>query len=514
MHDLQLLVLNNIDLNTMPVGQKEDIERYVAQGGGLLLIGGEHQVYKEDKQADALDRVLPAKLAPPRSPEGICVALIIDKSSSMEGRKIDLARLSAIGVVDHLREKDTIGVLMFDNSYSWAVPMRKATDKKTIKHLISGIMPDGGTQIAPALAEAYRKVTRTTSAYKHVVLLTDGISEEGDSLEMAREAQAHQVTISTVGLGQDVNRPYLEKIATLSGGRSYFLNNPQGLEQILLKDVQDYTGSTAVEKPLVPLVAEKAEVLDGVDFAHAPPLKGYARFEAKPDAQTLLTIDAEKHDPLYVRWQYGLGRAAVFTSDAKSRWADQWIGWAGFDKFWTNVTRDLVGHGEETEASAVFDAADNEFKIRYRLAPGVNEPAKVPPMFVLGPAGFAQQVTLRRTAAGVYEGDLHVAAKLGLYRIRPLEESRLFPEIGLYRADEELQVRGVNEPLLRQLSAFTGGQFDATPDRIFDSDGRVAYVRSELWPGVLGLAIALTLAELVARKWRALRTLAAKRRSA
>ena len=116
------------------------------------------QIYKEDKQMDALDRVLPAKLAPPRSPEGTCVALIIDKSSSMEGRKIELARISAIGVVDHLRPVDTIGVLIFDNSFQWAVPVRKAEDKSLIRRLISGITPDGGTQIAPALTEAYKRV--------------------------------------------------------------------------------------------------------------------------------------------------------------------------------------------------------------------------------------------------------------------------------------------------------------------------------------------------------------------
>ena len=131
-----------------------------ASGGGLMLIGGEHQVYKEDKRLDALDDALPAKLAPPKTPEGTCVALIIDKSSSMEGRKIELARLSAIGVVEHLRPIDSIGVLIFDNSFQWAVPMRKAEDKALIKRLIVGIMPDGGTQIAPALTEAYRKVDR------------------------------------------------------------------------------------------------------------------------------------------------------------------------------------------------------------------------------------------------------------------------------------------------------------------------------------------------------------------
>jgi len=66
------------------------------------------------------------------------------------------------------------------------------------------------------------------ATYKHIVLLTDGISEEGDSLSLAKEAEAQKVTISTVGLGQDVNRSYLERIATSAGGKSYFLTEPQG----------------------------------------------------------------------------------------------------------------------------------------------------------------------------------------------------------------------------------------------------------------------------------------------
>src|SRR5205085_5676629 len=293
---IQLVILNNLDLNSVSAARKSRLDEYVKNGGGLLLIGGERQVYKDDKQIDPLDRVLPAKLAPPKTSEGTCVGLIIDKSSSMEGRKIELARLSAIGVVDHLRPTDIIGVLIFDNSYQWAVPIRRAEDKSLIRRLISGITPDGGTQIAPALAEAYRKVLSSKATYKHIVLLTDGISEEGDSVDLAREALQHQVTISTVGLGQDVNRSYLEKVALTSGGRSYFLNEPQGLEQILLKDVLDYTGSTAVEKPLKAIVEQKAEILDGLGIATAPPLKGYARFIAKPAAEIILGIDEAKKD--------------------------------------------------------------------------------------------------------------------------------------------------------------------------------------------------------------------------
>ncbi|HEY7208852.1 MAG TPA: VWA domain-containing protein [Bryobacteraceae bacterium] len=500
----ELVILNNLDLNSISLARKAKLEEYVKNGGGLLLIGGERQVYKEDKQMDALDRALPAKLAPPDIPKGTCVALIIDKSSSMEGRKIELARLSAIGVVDHLRPSDTIGVLIFDNSFQWAVPMRRAEDKSLIKRLISGITPDGGTQIAPALTEAYHRVVPSNATYKHIVLLTDGISEEGDSIDLAREAAQHDITISTVGLGQDVNRSYLEKVAATSGGRSYFLNEPAGLEQILLKDVETYSGSTAIEKALTPIVAEKSDVLENVDMENAPPLRGYARFIAKPGADTLLAINKARRDPLYVRWQYGLGRAAVFTSDAKSRWAQAWVSWPGFDKFWTNLARDLLLHTTPSEAVAGYDSANGDLIVSYRLASETREPAPNPVLYVLGPKGFHETIELKKSADRFYQGRLHVGALTGLFRVRPETESPAFPEIGLYRNQPELDDRGVNDSLLKEISQATGGRYNPTLSEVFDTGGRRNWVSWQLWPACLAFAVALGIAELIARKWSGL----------
>ncbi len=385
--EFQIVAFNNWDLESVPPARKAALEKFVQEGGGLLWIAGERNVYVENKPpGDQLDRALPAKLAPPRSPEGTGVILIIDKSSSMEGKKMELARLAAIGVIDNLRPIDQVGVLIFDNSFQWAVPLRRAEDRSLIKRLVAGITPDGGTQIAPALTEAFRKLLPVQAVYKHIVLLTDGISEEGDSLTLSREAAANRVTISTVGLGQDVNRAYLEKVASFAKGRSYFLNDPSGLEQILLKDVMEHTGSTAVEKPAHVTVGKKTELLDGVGMEEAPPLKGYVRYVAKPTADTLLNV--EEKDPLLVRWQYGLGRSAVFTSDAKSRWAANWVTWPGFDRLWANTFRDLLPHAQASEATAEYDSANDELAIEYRLSRRAEEPETIPDIYVLGSGGI------------------------------------------------------------------------------------------------------------------------------
>ena len=515
--DYQLVVFNNWDMENIPLADKTRIEKYEQEGGGLLWIAGEHNQYVEKKPGtpeDPLERAFPAKLAPPRTPEGTAVVLIIDKSSSMEGKKMELARLASIGVVENLRPIDYVGVLIFDNSFQWAVPIRKAEDRTLIKRLIAGITPDGGTQIAPALTEAYHKIAALNAVYKHIVLLTDGISEEGDSMGLSREAALNHVTISTVGLGQDVNRAYLDKVASYAKGKSYFLNDPSGLEQILLKDVQEHTGTTAVEKSLKPEILQKAELLEGIGMESAPALLGYVRFDPKPSGDQILQMDqknGEKKDPLFIRWQYGLGRAAIFSSDAKSRWASAWVAWPGFDKFWTNVSRDLLPHGTATEALAEYDDASGDLVVEYHLGRHVEDPAKIPDVFVLGPNGFQKPMKVTKLAAGTYRASIPIGTNEGLFRIRPAVESKAFPEVGFYRQESELLDFGSNPALLKQIASGTGGSFFSSDnskavdlDRIFDSGGRSVPSSLQLWPGLLALAILLNLAELILRKWRGL----------
>ena len=509
----QLLIFNNWNLEAIPQWDQARLEKFERQGGGLLWIAGERNVYVDHQGGSEppLARALPAKMAPPRTPEGTAVVLIIDKSSSMEGKKIELARQAAIGVVDHLRPIDNVAVLIFDNSFQWAVPMRKVEDRSLIKRLISGITPDGGTQIAPALAEAYRKIRPVNAIYKHIVLLTDGISEEGDSMTLSREAAGHHVTISTVGLGQDVNRAYLEKVALTAQGKSYFLNEPSGLEQILLKDVEEHTGTSAIEKPVTVRVEHSAEVLDKVGMSDAPALKGYVRYETRPTADEILGIDVK--DPLLVRWQYGLGRAGVFTSDAKSRWAANWIGWPGYDRFWSNVARDLLPHAPAIEATAEVDSASEELVVRYKLSSGL-EPATLPDIFAIGPNAFRQPMRLTKVAAGEYRAQVRIGSNQGLFRVRPLEESRAFPEIGVYRPESEMADFGSDEALLQQIAQTTGGHYRPSVQQLFDAGNQTEPSTLRLWPGLVAAALCLHLAELIARKWAGIRTILAGGRGA
>jgi Ca-activated chloride channel family protein len=332
------------------------------------------------------------------------------------------------------------------------------------------------------------------------VLLTDGISEEGDTMTLTREAQLNHVTISTVGLGQDVNRAFLEKVAANAEGKSYFLNDPSGLEQILLRDVEEHTGVTAVEKNIAPKVVKHAEILDGVGMEGAPDLKGYVRFQARPTSDTILSVDHD--EPLLVRWQYGLGRSVVFASDAKNRWAANWVQWPGFDRFWANIFRDLLPHAQQSETTADFDRASDELVVDYRLSRNVEEPKAAPDIFAFGPNGFRTPLKVVKVAAGHYRGRLSIGQNQGLFRVRPLLESRAFPEVGFYRQEDEMQEYGNNTQLLRQIATSTGGRYNLNPREAFASGGRSIPTTMELWPGLLVLGLLLNLVELVLRKWK------------
>ncbi len=130
----------------------------------------------------------------------------------------------------------------------------------------------------------------------------------------------------------------------------------------------EHTGTTAIEKSITAAVAKPSPILEGLTLESAPPLKGYVKFVAKPGADTILTVDVKK-EPLLTVWQSGLGRSAVFASDAKSRWAEKWVSWNGFDRFWVNLFRDLLPHAQPGEATTSYDPAAGNLVVDYKMAP-------------------------------------------------------------------------------------------------------------------------------------------------
>ena len=493
---VQLLVLSNQDLPALTDVEKDQIAQYAKDGGGLLLLGGEAHPYKTPDRADALDQVLPAAPAPPQNSGDKCVVILIDKSSSMQGEKIAMARQSLLSIADSLSPQDSVGVLAFNHAFQWIVPIQKFRDRRLFLQQLTSLTAEGGTEIPPALSAAYHAVLTSKAKYRHLVLVTDGISEEGNSVQLAQEAFRQGIAISTVGIGAGVNRSFLEAVAKGSGGKSYLLATAGDLKRITLRDVRDYTGSNTINQPFKPIVQQPRSILAGVDIQQAPPVTRYTRYNPKPGAERILGIGEAGKDPLYVRWQYGLGRVGMFTTDDIGSWAGSWRNPSGFDRLWANLTRDLYSHTGPSEVVAT--SGPKEIQIKYHLGAQTGSPAVAPKVLVLGPNGFRKAVLLEETAPLSYAAKLSIGDQSGVFRVLPQPASIAFPATALLTPSTSDSIGSRDE--LRQIAKLTGGNFYTSLASRPTWEAHKMSVRTNLWPALVAIAILLNLVELALRR--------------
>src|SRR6266568_4451067 len=125
----------------------------------------------------------------------------------------------------------------------------------------------------------------------------------------------------------------------------------------LMADLLTVTASKSAinEQPFTPIVTRPSEVMANLKFDEAPFLLGYVTTRPKPTCELILST--EKGDPLLAWWRYGLGMSVAFTSDAKARWAADWLSWPGYSKFWAQVVRHAM---RKSEAKGVVVQVDNK----------------------------------------------------------------------------------------------------------------------------------------------------------
>ena len=128
-------------------------------------------------------------------------------------------------------------------------------------------------------------------------------------------------------------------------------------------------------------------------------------------------------------------------------------------------------------------------------------PRKSPTSMSSAQATFRKPLDVVRVSPGIYRSRVRIGTTEGLFRVRPLNESRAFPEVGLYRQESELSDFGSNDVLLKSHAESTGGRFNPSVSQLFDNGGKSLDSSLRLWPGLLALAILLNLIELAMRKW-------------
>ncbi|HAN30531.1 MAG TPA: hypothetical protein DCQ06_02945 [Myxococcales bacterium] len=322
------------------------LESYVRQGGGLLVVGGENSLGSGGYQGTYLDKhVLPVRMDIDSATEqpSVAMMLCLDRSGSMSGVKIELAKEAARATAEALDQEDRIGVIAFDNIARPTVRLQRAGNRFRIASRINKVSAGGGTHIYPALQQAYQALERTEAKVKHVILLSDGHASRAGIDALVQQMRRAAITVSTVGIGSSVDRDLLEAIADRGGGRSYFTDRPETLPRIFVRETRKVAGQSVIERRVRARRAPGAgrvDLLRGVPLRSAPALVGFVASKVKPGAEEILRLSSGA--PLLVRWRLGLGRVSVWTSDLKNRWAHRWLDWSGYAILARQMIRDLL----------------------------------------------------------------------------------------------------------------------------------------------------------------------------
>jgi Ca-activated chloride channel homolog len=514
--DLQsydLIVFDNVSAETLATSQLKDVRSYVRDlGGGFLMIGGDKSFGAGGYFKTPVEEALPVSLDVRRKKHypGLALVLVIDKSGSMAGAdgvsKMDLAKEGAIVAMDFLADNDAVGVIAFDDASKEVVPLAELAGKKEeVKSLVGTIVAGGGTTIYPALKTAYDRLAAFEAPLKHVILLSDGQSNEGDYAGLVAACKAGNITISTVAVGADADLRLMQFLAAGGGGRFYVSEDIGSLPRIFTKEAFLASRATVVEEPTPARPAQPSQATSGIDWGAAPPLAGYVGSSPKETATTALTTHHD--DPLYAAWQYGLGRSAAFTSDAKPKWAASWMGWDGYSTFWTQVFRDVVRRRSDerlrptvrTEGGVGHVTVD-AYTAEGRSANGLGLSGRV-----VGPDGTPRDVTLRQTAPGRYEADF-AAPQEGAYLVNVLSDaegggSRVTGTVRPY--SPEFELRETDSDLLERIATASGGRVigNAADARVFEERGWATRPQ-DVWPWLVLAALLLLPVDVGIRRLR------------
>src|SRR5208337_3250517 len=247
-----------------------------------------------------------------------------------------------------------------------------------------------------------------------------------------------------------------------------------------------------------PQVRSMSEVVRGISPGEYPTLLGYVATTPKPRAETPLWT--EKGDPLLAHWQYGLGRAVAFTSDAKPKWGKLWLNWDKYRQFWSQIGQWSLRRLENADFTTDVNVENGDGVISVEA---LDEQGNYRNFLnlqsvVVSPKGERQTVRLEQRGPGHYEA--HFPTKdVGAYLLNLMDiehgEVRGSQVVGAsVNYSPEFNTTEPNMNLLRRLAESGGGQLlDRASLAInpFTHNRQKTYHPRDLWDTLLKLAVIL-----------------------
>ena len=505
-----LVLVSDVPAHFLGAGQMAALDTYVRQlGGGLIMAGGEDSFGSGGYQGTKIEQIMPVRFDAEKMREqpDIALVLVIDRSGSMQGPKIEAAKESARVTTEVLSPNDVIGVVAFDSEAQVFVRPQRAANKMRISAEIARLQSAGGTNIYPGLREAFELLQGINAKVKHVILLSDGEAPYDGIVDLVQDMRAARITVSAVGVA-GADRNLLSQIADTGDGRLYMTEDIGALPRIFMKETTEAQKSQLVEDLIKVRVAKRVEMIEGTAVESAPPLRGYVTTKPKPTGEVVLISDLG--EPILARWRHGAGTSVAWTSDVKNRWSQDWIAWNGYPKFWAQLVRttmrrkvydsyDLFATIDDGRARVVVDAIDSSDQFVNALDTRLE---------VVDPATNAvkQTIPMDQAAAGRYVADFKIE-RYGSFLLRAVHQrdgKTVAESVGSVALPYPLEYLRTtpDDTDLTQAATVTGGISDVDPRAAWKADEEsVSYTR-DLWPWVLLAMAGLIVLDIYAKRVR------------
>jgi len=436
------LILSDVSSTDMSSDQLKSVEALVRDLGiGLVMIGGPNSFGAGGFLDTPVERALPVTMDIKQRkllPRGALV-LILHTCEIPNGNA--WAREIALASLNVLSAQDLMGALAYSGrGEGWIYDLEPVGDKAMMRRQIRrassmiGDMP----AVGPTLLMAYTALKNADAAVKRVIIISDG-DPAAPTAALLQSLAAEKIAVSTVCIAPHSpnDQGMLQWVARQTGGQYYYVTNPNNLPQIFTKEASVVKRGLLVEQPFDPQPLHGSELLGGFADGQLPQLRGYVVTSPK-DSATIPLVSHED-DPVLAHWRYGLGKSVAFTSDVTNRWAADWLGWDGFNRFWAQTVRWAVREISPTnfrvntvarggKGYVRIDAVDDEGKFVNFLRPKgvVTGP---------GPKFDRRDLELVQTGPGIYEStfplDQRGVYMVNLTYVRPDGSQGMIPTVSV-----------------------------------------------------------------------------------
>lgn len=497
-----VLLLSNVSIEALSTEQLQSIENYVGDlGHGLVVIGGERAYGPGGYTDTVLERVLPVEMTPRERKDAVAIVFVLDTSGSMANyvearQKIALAIEGVRAGIRNLDEEDMAGILGFNTDVHTISDL--TTEHRVLRQVVGRLKPTGGTtKMKDAIERAFEMLEANNAKQKYIVLLSDGKSRgaASDFLALAEQIAEARISTTTIAIG-DANKELLSQFVEIGGGRAVFVKNVQQLPAVLTEAVRE-TQRYTVQEPFQPVIVSPDEpIVAGIGTP--PLLYGYVATTEKQTAQVL--IRSHKDEPILAAWNFGLGKAIAWTSDAKPAWSKVWIPWRNFGKFWGQVINWTVPAAD----------ANSDFDLVVSTNHGVGEiniDTRTPSeasyrVHVVAPNGTNEIVEIQQLTPTRYNGTFQMQDS-GSYIVTAQREGDAHQQIEVLSVPypAEYAEFGIDTALLKMLAAGTTGIYEPTPTQIATPAGTPIERQMSLAQALLVAAALLFVLEMILRRF-------------